>query len=840
MQKSKKTPFKKYQKLAINSAFALLGIGALLIGGLLVWIATIGLPDFKSFEERKISKSTKIYDKTGEILLYDIHQDFRRTVIPFADMGDNVKHATLAVEDAEFYNHAGVRPTAILRAFLTNILKGKLLSQGGSTITQQIVKNTLLTSEKTITRKLKELVLALKIETTLSKDEIFAIYLNESPYGGSLYGVEEASRAYFGKKPIDLTVAESAYLAAIPKAPSYYSPFGKNKTALDTRKNLVLSRMKDVGYINEEEYNRAKNEVVTFKLQDKIGIKAPHFVFFIKEYLENKYGAEVVANGGLSVTTTLDWGLQEKAEPLVLQYAKKNEKDYNGKNAALVAIDPKTGQILTMVGSRDYFDPNIDGNYNVTTASRQPGSSFKPFVYATAFNMGYRPETALFDIPTEFQGGCNAYGKALPGFNQDSCYNPENFDGKYKGPMSLRNALGESRNIPAVQLLYLVGVNNAIKTAKDMGITTLTDASRYGLSLVLGGGEVRLLDMASAYGVFATGGVRYPATGILKVTDNSGKILEEFTPKSEEVMPLQTALLMSDVLSDNVAKIPTFGRNSPLEISGRQIAVKTGTTNSRRDGWVVGYTPSLVVGVWAGNNENTPMKKTSAAVAGPLWNAFMKIALETAPNETFEKPAVITETASAPVIRGLWQGGESFFVDKISGKLATEYTPMEAREERVTTNVHSILYWIDKDNPLGPRPENPAKDPQFNRWETAVQNWWANNSGRYSSSYKPSEYDTTHTPDKKPVFDIVEPVLNKKYKSNTPVSVLIRDRSFYGIKKIDVFLNGNYAGSAEKGNLSLSFIPSDIGEIQENNELKIIATDSVFNQNEVVTQLMVE
>lgn len=840
-KKVKKIPFKKYQRVAINAIFIILGGGAIILGGIIIWIATIGLPDFKSFEERKVEKSTKIYDRTGEVVLYDIHQDIRRTIIPFAEMGENVKEATLAVEDDSFYSHPGVRPTAILRALITNLLKGELVAQGGSTITQQIVKNTLLTKNKTLTRKLKEVILALKIETTLSKDEIFEIYLNESPYGGSLYGIQEASNAYFGKNPKDLTIAEAAYIAAIPKAPTYYSPFGKNKAALETRKNFVLSRMRDVNFITKEEYEKAKAEVVEFKPQDKTGIKAPHFVFFIKEYLEEKYGTERVAEGGLRVITTLDWDLQKEAEPLALKHAKENEKAYNGKNIALVALDPRNGQILTMVGSRDYFDEEIDGNYNVATALRQPGSSFKPYIYATSFNMGYRPETVLFDVPTEFQGGCNAYGKALPGYSQSSCYMPDNFDDKYKGPIALKNSLAESRNVTSVKLLYLVGVEKALKTAKDMGITTLGDAKQYGLSLVLGGGEVKLLDHASAFGVFATGGVKHPTTGILKVEDDSGKVLEEFEDKSEEVLPRQTALQISDILSDNDARVPTFGRGSKLEIPGRQVAAKTGTTNNQRDGWLIGYTPSLVVGVWAGNNDNAAMKKGSAAVAGPLWNNFMKIALAKVPVETFEKPEINTSTAGSPILRGLWRGGESFYVDKISGGLATDYTPIEAREERVVTNVHSILYWVDKDNPLGPRPENPSKDPQYQRWETAVQNWWANHSGSYGGgSYKPTTYDNVHSPDKKPDFDIIEPQNGKKYPSNQTLTVSIRDRSVYGIKNISVFINGNFAGSDTQSPFSVSFIPKETGEVQEYNDLRIIATDSALNQNEKIFQLMLQ
>ncbi len=457
----------------------------ILLGALIILVSSIKIPDFRSFEDRKVANSTKIYDRTGEILLYNIHQDVKRTNITFSEMGSNIKNATVAVEDSDFYNHSGIRVTSIVRAIYSNLFHVGI-GGGGSTITQQLVKNTLLTRNKTYIRKIKEWVLAIKIDRSMPKEKILEYYLNEVPYGGAVYGIQEAAKTYFGKNASDLTLAEAAYLAAIPQSPTTLSPYGKNKDKLEERKNFVLSRMKDVNFITEDIYNKAKNEVVTFLPQTTGGIKAPHFVFFIKDYLENKYGVDMVEQGGLKVTTTLNYDLQQKGEQIVKEGALQNEKDWNGSNAGLVAIDPKTGQILTMVGSRDYFDKKIDGNYNIATATRQPGSSFKPFIYATAFNEGFTPDTVLFDLPTEFQTTCNAYGKALPGHNQSDCYMPDDYDGKFRGPMSLRNALAQSVNIPAVKLFYLVGLKDALKTAEDMGISTLTDSSRYGLTLVIG------------------------------------------------------------------------------------------------------------------------------------------------------------------------------------------------------------------------------------------------------------------------------------------------------------------------------------------------------------------
>jgi len=502
---------RRIKKLGISKKLVMLvaGIFILLAGIAIIWVSSLKIPDFRSFEDRKIINSTKIYDRTGKILLYDIHQDIKRTNISFDQMGVNIKNATVAIEDSEFYNHSGIRITSIVRATLSNLFNFGI-GGGGSTITQQLIKNTLLTQSSGFgkyIRKIKEWILAIKIDGSMSKEKILEYYLNENPYGGNIYGIAEAAKTYFNKDAQDLTLAEASYLAAIPQSPTTLSPYGKNKDKLETRKNLVLSRMLELNFISQEEYDTAKNENVIFMPQSTLGIRAPHFVFFIKDYLEQKYGNELVEEGGLKVITTLDYTLQEKGEAIVKEGALKNKTEWNGENAGLVAIDPKTGQILTMVGSRNYFDKEIDGNFNVATASRQPGSSFKPFIYATAFNKGFTPDTVLFDLPTEFQTTCNAYGVALLGYNQDDCYMPKNYDDKTVGPIKLRDALAQSRNIPAVKLFYLAGLKDSLKTAEDMGISTLTDVSRYGLTLVIGGGEVSLLDMTSAYSVFANNGI---------------------------------------------------------------------------------------------------------------------------------------------------------------------------------------------------------------------------------------------------------------------------------------------------------------------------------------------
>jgi len=801
---------------------------------IVIWLSSLKIPDFSSFQDRKVINSTKIYDRTGKILLYDIHQDIKRTDIASEAMGINIKNATVAIEDSEFYNHGGIRFISIARATLSNFF-GSSKTQGGSTITQQLVKNALLTREKSYTRKIKEWVLAIKIDNSMPKEKILEYYLNESPYGGNVYGIEQASKTYFDKDAIDLTLAEAAYLAAIPQSPTALSPYGKNKDKLEARKNLVLARMLELNFIKKEEYDEAKKEVVIFVPQATMGIRAAHFVFFIKDYLEQKYGNEMVEKGGLKVTTTLDYGLQEKGEQIVKEGALKNEKDWDGKNASLVAIDPKTGQILTMIGSRYYFDKEIDGKFNVATASRQPGSSFKPFIYATAFNKGFTPDTVLFDLPTEFQTTCDVYGKALPGRNQKDCYMPDNYDGKFRGPISLRDALAQSINLVAVKLFYLAGTSDSLKTAEDMGISTLSDIGRYGLTLVIGGGEVSLLDMTSAYGVFANDGIRNPYTGILKVEDSSGKILEEFAPKTQEVLSKNTALTISDILSDEKARVPTFGAHSALFIPGKDVAVKTGTTNNNKDAWTIGYTPSIVVGVWAGNNDNKVMKKGGAAVAGPIWNKFMNEALKTLPDEKLEKPNLdIDPTKIKPILRGFWQGNENFFIDKISGKLATANTPKETTLEKVITNVHSILYWADKNDIMGAPPVNPSSDPQFSRWEIPVQNWWAQNRGRYGITTlndKPSMTDDAHTDSSKPIISIIEPNINTTYSPDQKINLKISSSGFYPLLKIDTFINDTHLGTL-RAPFVFSFTPSQLENLQTENELKIIAYDNVYNSSE--------
>ncbi len=753
-----------------------------IIGGGIIWATFMPIPAINNFENRQVAQSTKIFDRTGTIVLYDVHGTMRRTAIPLDQMSPYIAKAAIAIEDATFYQNSGFRPLSFLRAIAANLFSGSY-AQGGSTITQQVVKNALLTQDKTLIRKLKEIILALRLTRVYTKDQILNTYLNETAYGGTIYGVEEASQYFFGIPAKDVDLAQAAYLAALPQAPTYYSPYGNHRDALDARKNLVLSQMLENNFITQEEYDQAKNESVQFSDPKNAGIKAPHFVFFIEEYLEQKYGADAVAQGGLHVVTTLDYDLQQHAEATVAKFAPGLLKNLNASNQGIVAIDPKTGQILTMVGSKGYFDDTIDGKVNITIANRQPGSSFKPFVYATAFEKGYTPDTVVFDVQTQFSAACaptDVTNGTYP------CYAPTNFDGGWEGPMKLRAALARSENIPAIKVLYLAGIQNSLDTAHNMGITTLNlSPNHYGLPLVLGGGEVKLLDMTSAYGVFANDGVRNPPTGVLRVEDASGNILETYQQESSQVLEPRIARLMNDVLSDNVARSPEFGLNSPLFFSGYDVASKTGTTNDFHDAWVVGYTPSISVGAWTGNNDNSSMAKNKASfLVAPMWHDFVVYALSkySSPSDTFPAPGPDPDVATMPaVLTGNWNADPS-------------------------QGVHEILYWINKDNPRGGRPANPASDPQFAYWEYPVS-LWAAQQGIASTTPQTG----TGTPSSTTGFHILSPHAGEALPFGAAVTFAAE--SSQPVLSVSYFANGALVGTSGQPPYVVHYTPSAPGPV---------------------------
>lgn len=698
--------YASWRHTILASVLTIFGLGFLIIGGVLVDVAVTPVPDINSFTSRLVDQSTKIYDRTGQVLLYDYNRDTKRNVIPIADISHNTINATLAIEDSSFYEHGGIRLTSIFRSILVDVAGGSL-SQGGSTITQQVVKNELLTNKKSIIRKINEWILAIKLEQIYSKNQILETYLNNIPYGGTLYGIEAASEAYYGTPAKDLSLAEAAYLAAMIRAPSYYSPYGTHRAELDARKDLVLDRMRTLGFIDDATYTKAKAEQVSFAPTGQNAIIAPHFVFYILNQLEETYGSQALTSG-LKVTTTLDADLEVKAESIVNQYALDNVKKFNATNASLVAIDPTTGQILAMVGSRSFFDKKIDGQYNATLALRQPGSTMKPFIYSLALMKGYTRDTVIFDTPTQFSTACkpsDVYNGTPP------CYSPGNFDNLFRGPMTFESALAQSINVPAVKVLYLVGIRGAIDLAKSFGLTTLGDPNQYGLTLVLGGGEVRLLDLTGAYAALANDGVLNTPTDILEVDDAQGTILEKYTPQPSQVLPTNIARDMSAMLSDAPARVPEYPLNSPLSFPGYDVAAKTGTTNDTRDAWTIGYTPSIAIGVWVGNNNNTPMAKTIAGfIAVPMWHEVMTYALSKYPQTYFGEPDTISASVP-PLLQGNWR------IPDAQGALAP----------------HDLLYWVNKSDPQGPPPINPAQDPQFAYWEYGVSVWYASHPELFSN-----------------------------------------------------------------------------------------------------------
>jgi penicillin-binding protein 1C len=833
MSRGKKRVFRHLKSLILLISSVIL----IMIGVFALWIATLKIPDLSSFQSRKVTESTKIYDRTGTVLLYDTGTNVKSTSVPLSSMSPYLQKGTIAIEDSNFYNNIGIEPSSIFRAVIANFLSGNY-SQGASTITQQVIKNSLLTQDKTVTRKIKEWILAIKITRLMSKDQILEIYLNESPYGGTIYGVEQASQTFFGKPASEITLAQSAYLAAIPKAPTYYSPYGKNKKALDARQKLVLDRMLSLGMITKEDYDLAQKEKVEFLTKNSENIRAPHFVMYIRDYLIQKYGEDSASVGGLRVKTTLDFDMQQKAEEVIKKFAPSIEENYKASNASMVAIDPKTGDILTMVGSKDYFSKTIDGNYNTALAKRQPGSTFKPFVYSTLFKKGYTPETVLFDVRTEFSSYCTPEGKPInPNDDPEKvCYSPREFDSIYPGPMTIRKALGQSRNIPAVKALYLAGIPQSIQTARDLGITSLNDPNKYGLTMVLGGGEVSLLEMTGAYATFANDGIRNPTRSILEITDSKGNVLESASLYPSRSLDSQIARQINSILADNSVRINSL---KPIADSvGRKVTIKTGTTNDYRDVWAIGYTPNIVVGAWAGNNDNTPMSQNIAGlIISPLWGAFMSQVAKNYPPEDFLPPPT-PRTDTKPVIRGIWQGGISYNIDTISGKVATEYTPKETLKEVVFNDVHNILHWVDKNNPNGPIPTDPTKDTQYPYWEYAVRKWFdewkvANPGFRETTNFEiPKETDNVHVPDKFPQVKIVSPEQNVSIDPNQQLSIKIRISGPNQPKKVEVYLNDKYVLTKESDPLNISFVPADVGNLSPVNTLSVTVYDSVYNKGQ--------
>lgn len=851
--------FKKSGKWDHKTILMWLGIGfagLFLVGiiafALLIAIVSIGLPSVHDLDNLYVAQSTTIYDREGNVL-YVKYGGENREFVPYEEISNHVINATVAIEDDQYWNHSGFDLVGITRAFVNNITGGS--QQGGSTLTQQYIKNAFLSSEKTYTRKLKELILAVQLEQAYSKEEILELYLNKIPYGNNAFGVEKAAEVYFNKDAKDLDLAEAVILASLPKAPSYYNPYGAHRYSdlattftedelnrrnigseadlqdneflrgligknvalneestvyIQGRTDLVLKSMQKLGYIDEQEKDDALQELqqIEFKkYHDKM--QAPHFVFYVLEELEAKYGKEIVEQGGLQVYTTLDPSLQDYAQEAIDEVAPLNKEKYNAKNAALTSLDPKTGQILAMVGSVDYFSDEIDGAVNIATSYKQPGSSFKPIVYAKAFYNRYSPASVVFDVRTEF--GSGAY--------------PDNYDGRFMGPISIRKALGQSRNIPAIKAYFLAEEQEGvIDLAEKMGLKFLNKDIEYGWPLALGTGEVRQLDLASAFGVFANNGVRHEPVAILKVTNTQGETLEEWQEtEGEEVLDPQIAYLITDILSDSSVNVGPL-----LNISGHKVAAKTGTANKKKGSgilpselWTAGYSPNLVAVAWAGNNsaEDGDISATAAGymAATPIWNKFMTKALADKPSSEFEIPEgiiheqinrltgklpgpntpdylIVDEVfASFSVPTEVDDSYTMVKIDTRNNKMANEYCPEKFTEEKAFITLSDIA--------------------PFPSWQEGADAWMAENAAKLFGGEPTEDTETASslgdviigappsstselcTEDRfkdKPEIKIRSPKAEETIETGSAIKVEVKINSKNGIEEVEYYLDDTY------------------------------------------------
>ncbi|MBI2017896.1 PBP1A family penicillin-binding protein [Candidatus Daviesbacteria bacterium] len=721
--------FKLLSKLSNSILFAVIGFLLLLFGSVVYFATQVPAPE--ELTQRFVAQATKIYDRDGE-LLYDIYEGQNRTPIKLSEIPEVVKQSTIAIEDKDFYSHSGFSTVGIARAAFDSLLSRRI-EGGGSTLTQQLVKNALLTNETSLIRKLKELILSIQVEKAYTKDQILEMYLNEIPYGGTAYGIEAAANLYFGKHASELNLAEASLLAGLPQRPSVYSPYGTNPELSKERQRAVLRRMVEDGYISKEEAQTAENTELTYRTrQNELGFKAPHFVLYVKQKLIEQFGDRLVEQGGLKVITTLDFKLQEKAQTIVKEEVDKLNSSKIG-NGATVVLDAKSGQILAMVGSKDYFGGStpqgcIEGkscvfepNVNAALSLRQPGSATKPITYAKALEKGYTANYTLIDVKTEFPGGVN-----LPN------YNPVNYDGQFHGPTQVRYALGNSYNIPAVKMLALVGVKDVLDQGYKMGLTSwepsLENVNSVGLSLTLGGREVRLLDLTSAFGTLANKGAQLDPVSIMKVTDSSGKTLVEHKDQDgRKVLDEGIAFIISDILADNGARTAAFGSNSYLNIPGKTVAVKTGTTDEKKDNWTVGYTPSVVVGVWVGNNDNTPLDpRIASGVTGAttVWNRIMREVLKDKSNEPFERPSKVTQVEVDGLMSGKPHGGspvrKEYFV---GGTEPNAESPAYQRQKVCRSNPHRLAN-DDEENEEKDVVVLQEKDPTgADKWQKGIDEW---------------------------------------------------------------------------------------------------------------------
>ena len=709
-------------------------------------------PALSSLKNIKSDRSVKLFDRNG-VFLFDLSKNINTNWVDIKNINKNIQKTTVSVEDEDFYNHNGIKITAFARAIFVNI-KTRSFEQGGSTITQQVIKNLLLTGDKKIIRKLKEFLLAPQLEKKYSKDEILETYLNTSSFGGKSIGIGPATEFFYGKTPSEITLSESAYLSALLKAPSYYSPYGKNRNNLDARKNFILEKLFADDQITQKEYLDAKKEVVYFKNQHDLSIKAPHFVFYVEDVLKKEYGDVFSALAGADITTTLDYDLQKYTEDLLKKSSKDIQTRHGFENIASVVIENETGNILTMVGSRDFFDKEIDGEFNVTLSKRQPGSSFKPFVYATSFEKGFLPETVVFDVQTQFSSYCEKDDFETT----KECYSPVNYSGDFSGPVSFRKALAQSLNIPAVKILYLSGLKNLFGFVKKLNLFDKNlKHTDYGLSVALGAIGVSPLDLVTAYSVFPNQGVFVGNNSVKSIKTNNVDIKTKQNIKTR-VFDKNVAGAINDILSDDKSRYPVFPLNSSLTSKNRVLAAKTGTTDNRKDVWIVGYTPKITVVVWAGNNNNDVSETTiSGFYLSGIWNKIIEkgSSLFGYKNINFNS-YVLKTTSPNPVLFGDWKQEEE---------------------------PHTILKYINK-NKLSKQTKEP-EDTQYESWEFGVLKWWEDNKDNFLFE------NNNTTINDKTFFVFTSPQENKIYTKTLPISFLLLNpkNSFYEVYINNVFID---------------------------------------------------
>lgn len=807
-------------KNLILAGIALFLLGTIAFLGLFAFVSR-DLPDPNSLTIREVPQSTKIYDRTGEHLLYEISGDEKRTLVELEQIPEYLVQATITAEDRKFYEHNGFDLKGIMRAIFTNVTTLDPTGQGASTITQQLVKNAILTNEQTYTRKIKEVLLSIALERRYTKDEIIQLYLNEIAYGSTNYGVESASQAYFEKHVEDLTLAEAATLAALPKAPS---TFLNDPERLKARRDWILDSMVELEYITEEERDAAKAEETPVELKLS-NIEAPHFVLWVKEQLEQEYGERTVEQGGLTVITSLDYDKQLIAEEAIKNNVEKRSEVYGFNNSGLIAMDPRNGHILSMVGSADYFNDKIDGQVNTTLRPLQPGSSMKPIIYTAGFEFGYTPNTILWDTETDFA-------------TSTGNYHPRNYDLSEHGPVTIRKALQGSLNITAVKMLALIGVENGLDFAEKLGYTTFEDRSNFGLAIVLGGAEVELLEHTAAYATFANDGVYNEPVAILKVEDPKGEVLQEWKEEdanTEQTIDANIARMITNVLSDDSARAYAFGTGSLLTLPGRQVAAKTGTTNDYNDAWTMGYTPELVAGVWTGNTNGSEMFRGSggSSVAAPVWNEFMRNALAETPASSFPAPSIPTTGKS--ILDGKIPS-ETAVIDTASGKLATDRTPERFKEVKTCGDFHTILHFVNPANPLGDAPSNPEKNSYYNSWEAGVQAYLAKQNEEaeetgepiMESCELPTEEDDVHVEKNTPSLSIREPSNNENVGRSVAVS--LKASAPRGISRIEYYIDDRLVLVDFDQQGTTINLPSWVGTGSQT--LKVIAYDDVDNQKE--------